>query len=413
MPLFVEELTKAVLETGETAIPASLHDSLMARLDRIPEVKEVAQIAACIGREFDYPLLAAVVDRTEPELRSALDQLVAAELIFRRGTPPEAATLQARSGAGRRLPIAAQVPAPAVARPDRRDLEQRFPDTMETEPELLARHFTAAGLTEAGAHYWERAGAKAIERSAFVEAINHYGKGLELLSTLSDGQERNQLELSLQMGLGDALSWTRGFAAAEVEAAYNRAHELSRQMGETPELFRILWGLWHFFVIRGDLAKAQELSQELAQLGQRLQDPSLAPHIHRTLGETALWRGEFAAAQRESSKCFVGAVPPPKRFQASRTRWSCAACGWRWPFGIWDTRIRLSRGWTLRSNERRIGPFGRSRGRAHLRCLGSPVAPRDRKRRRVRRDCPSVQRGAWPTFSRGAQRDPARLGPGR
>jgi predicted ATPase len=115
------------------------------------------------------------------------------------------------------------------------------------------------------------------------------------------------------MGLGDALSWTRGFAAAEVEAAYNRAHELSRQAGETPELFRILWGLWHFFIIRGDLGKAQELSRELAQLGQPLQDPSLAPHVHRTLGETALWRGEFAAAQRESLKCFVGAVPPPKQ----------------------------------------------------------------------------------------------------
>jgi predicted ATPase len=114
------------------------------------------------------------------------------------------------------------------------------------------------------------------------------------------------------MGLGDAFSWMRGFAAPEVEAAYSRAHELSRQMGETTELFRIVWGLWHFLVIRGDLAKAQELSREVAQLGQRLQDPSIAPHIHRTLSETALWRGEFATAQRESLKCLVGAVPPPR-----------------------------------------------------------------------------------------------------
>jgi predicted ATPase len=114
------------------------------------------------------------------------------------------------------------------------------------------------------------------------------------------------------MGLGDAFSWMRGFAAAEVETAYSRAHELSRQMGETPELFRIVWGLWHFFIIRGDLAKAQELGREVAQLGQRLQDPSLLPHVHRTLGETAFWRGEFAAAQRESLKCFVGAEPRPR-----------------------------------------------------------------------------------------------------
>ena len=313
VPLFVEELTKAVLETGETAIPASLHDSLMARLDRIPEVKEVAQIAASIGREFDYPLLAAVVDRTEPDLRSALDKLAAAELIFRRGTPPDARyvfkhTLVQDAAyqsllKGRRQQLHARIAE---------ILEQRFPDKAETEPELFARHYTAAGLTAAGVHYWERAGARATERSAFVEAINHYRKGLDLLSTLADAQERNQLELALQMGLGDAFSWMRGFAAPEVEAAYSRAHELSRQMGEAPELFRTLWGLWHFFIIRGDLAKAQELSREVAQLGERLQDPSLAPHVHRTLGETALWRGEFAAARRESLKCFVGAVPPPK-----------------------------------------------------------------------------------------------------
>jgi class 3 adenylate cyclase/predicted ATPase len=313
VPLFVEELTKAVLETGETAIPASLHDSLMARLDRIPEVKEFAQIAACIGREFDYPLLAAVVDRSDPDLRSALDKLAAAELIFRRGMPPDACYVFKHS-------LVQDAAYQSLLKSRRQQLhariaeilEQRFPDKAETEPELFARHFTAAGLTAAGVHYWERAGARATDRSAFVEAINHYHKGLRLLSALSDVQERSRLELTLRMGLGDAFSWMRGFAAPEVEAAFSRAHELSRQMGETPELFRIVWGLWHFFIIRGDLAKAQELSREVAQLGQRLQDPSFLPHIHRTLGETALWRGEFAAAQRESMKCFVGDVAPPK-----------------------------------------------------------------------------------------------------
>jgi tetratricopeptide (TPR) repeat protein len=313
VPLFVEELTKAVLETGETAIPASLHDSLMARLDRIPEVKEVAQIAAGIGREFDYPLLAAIVDWSEPDLLSALDKLAAAELIFRRGIPPDARYVFKHSLVqdaayqsllkSRRQQLHARIA---------KILEQQFPDKAETEPELFARHYTAAGLTQAGAHYWERAGARGTERSAFVEAINHYRKGLEMLSALPDGPERNQLELSLQMGLGDAFSWMRGFAAPEVEAAYSRAHGLSRQMGATSELFRIVWGLWHFFMIRGDLAKAQELSWEIAQLGEPLQDPSLAPHVHRTLSETALWRGEFAAAQRESLKCFVAVGPPPK-----------------------------------------------------------------------------------------------------
>jgi predicted ATPase len=116
------------------------------------------------------------------------------------------------------------------------------------------------------------------------------------------------------MGLGDALSWLRGFAADEVESAYNRAHELAGQMGETMEQFRVVWGLWHFFVIRDDLDKALEFSQEVAQLGERLEDPSLAAHVHRALGETLLWRGDFAAALRETRACTAGPdLPPPKQ----------------------------------------------------------------------------------------------------
>jgi class 3 adenylate cyclase/tetratricopeptide (TPR) repeat protein len=315
VPLFVEELTKAVLEAGETSIPASLHDSLMARLDRVPEVKEIAQVAACIGREFAYPLLDAVAAKPQVELRTGLDKLAAAEIVFRRGVPPDARYIFKHA-------LVQDAAYQSLLKSKRQQLHariaemltQRFPDTVEAEPEVLARHHTAAGHMEIGARYWERAGARAAERSAYVEAIHHYGNGLELLSNLTDGPERDRLELPLQMGLGDALSWIRGFAAAEVEAAYHRAHELSSQMGETPELFRILWGLWHFFVIRGDLGKAEELSREVAQLGRRLQDPSLVPHIHRTLGETALWRGEFGAAQRETSEYLARPdLPPPKQ----------------------------------------------------------------------------------------------------
>jgi tetratricopeptide (TPR) repeat protein len=330
VPLFVEELTKTVLESGliadagdhfelsgslpPLAIPATLQDSLMARLDRLAAAKQVAQIGAVIGREFGHELLAAVAALSEAELASALDQLVQAELIFRRGTPPEAMCTFKHA-------LVRDVAYQSLLRSRRQQLhariaeilEQRFPDTVATEPELLARHYTAAGLPKVGVRYWERAGARATERSAYIEAISHYGNGLELLRTLPEGRERDLLELSLQMGLGDALSWTRGFAAAEVEAAYNRAHELSREMGETSELFRILWGLWHFFVIRADFGRAQKLSDELSQLDQRLQDPSLAPHIHRTRGETFLWRGEFAAAERESSQCLAGPELPPAK----------------------------------------------------------------------------------------------------
>ena len=159
VPLFVEELTKAVLETGETSIPASLHDSLMARLDRIPEVKEIAQTAACIGREFDYALLAAVADRPEPGLHAALDRLTAAELIFRRGSPPEASytfkhALVQDAAYQSLLKSKRQQLHARIAQV----LEERLPDAGEAEPEVLAQHLTDAGLTERAIPYWRRAG---------------------------------------------------------------------------------------------------------------------------------------------------------------------------------------------------------------------------------------------------------------
>ena len=247
----------------------------------------MAQIAASIGREFDYPLLAAVVDRTEPDLRSALDKLAAAELIFRRGTLPDARYVfkhtLVQDAAYQSLLKGRRASSCTPGSP--RSWNSGSPAKRRLSRSCSPATIRRRGSLRAGVHYWERAGARATERSAFVEAINHYRKGLDL-STLADAQERNQLELALQIGLGDAFSWMRGFAAPEVEAAYSRAHEVSRQMGEAPELFRTLWGLWHFFIIRGDLAKAQELSREVAQLGERLQDPSLAPHVHHP-GETA------------------------------------------------------------------------------------------------------------------------------
>ena len=304
-------------------------------------------------------------------MQSSLDKLTAAELTFRRGTPPDARYIfkhaLVRDTAyqsllkGRRQQLHARIAE---------ILEQRFPDTIATEPELLARHYTAAGLTQAGAHYWERAGARATERSAFVEAINHYRKGLELLSALSDGPERNQLELSFQMGLGDALSWTQGFAAAEVEAAYSRAHELSRQMGETVELFRILWGLWHFFVIRADLAKAQEL----APRSRNSATGSRTHPLRRTsIGPSAKpFSGGASSLRRSASRRNVWSpgYRRPSRSQASRTRWSCAARGWRWPFGIWATRTRLSRPWTPCSDERRARRIRAISGRRSSSLLG-------------------------------------------
>ena len=247
VPLFVEELTKAVLEAGTTeagaAVPASLHASLMARLDRVPGVKEVAQVAACIGREFAYPLLAAVSPLPEPELRAALDRLAAAELVFARGEPPEASyTFKhalVRDAAHESLLKAQRQQLHArIARV----LEERFPETVEAEPELLARHCAEAGLAEQAVDYWQRAGQRALARSAMAEAVAQLTRGLEALAGLPDGPERQRRELGLQLALGQALIAAKGFAAPETGRAYARARELCRELGDVPELFPALYG---------------------------------------------------------------------------------------------------------------------------------------------------------------------------
>ena len=225
VPLFVEELTKAVLETGETTIPASLHDSLMARLDRIPEeIKEVAQIAACIGREFDYLLLTAVVDRAEPNLQSALDRLAATELVFRRGIPPEASysfkhalvqdTAYASLLRRRRHELHARIGEV---------LEQRFPNRVEAEPELLARHFTEAGRGREAVAYWHKAGERAAQRSANLEAVSHLRRGLEVVATVADETWRARTELELQLALGTPLIAIQGYTADDTVRAFARA----------------------------------------------------------------------------------------------------------------------------------------------------------------------------------------------
>jgi predicted ATPase/class 3 adenylate cyclase len=314
IPLYVEELTKTILESGllrevgkrytltgplpPLAIPATLHDSLMARLDRLAPVKETAQLGAVLGREFTYELLAAVSPLPDQALQEAVAQLVGAGLLFRRGQPPEAqyrfkhalvqeAAYQSllRSTRQRHHQRIAQV------------LEARFPGSCETQPELLAHHYTQAGVMAQAISYWRRAGQRAIERSAHAEAIAHLSKGLELLTSLPDTPERLQQELDIQTTLGPALMAAKGFAAPEVLHAYARARELCRQVGETPQLFPVLWGLRAFYAQRAELHIARELAEQLLHLAQRTQDPALLMEAHRALGVTLLWLGELVPAQ--------------------------------------------------------------------------------------------------------------------
>ncbi len=268
IPLFVEELVKMILESGlvreeadryvltgplpPLAIPSTLHDSLMARLDRLSAARDLAQLGAVLGREFAYELLQAVSPLDETTLQQGLAQLVDAELVYQRGLPPQSryifkhaliqeAAYQSllRSTRQRYHQRTAQV------------LEAQFPETVETQPELVAHHYTEAGLAEQAIPYWQRAGQRASERSAYVEAIGHLTKGLEVLQALPDTPERAQQELDLQIALGQAFIATKGQAAPEVGHVFNRARELCQQVGEPPQLFRVLNGAAYFSCCAG------------------------------------------------------------------------------------------------------------------------------------------------------------------
>jgi TOMM system kinase/cyclase fusion protein len=314
VPLFVEELTKMVLESGllqereeryeltgplpPLAIPTTLHDSLMARLDRLAAVKGLAQLGATLGREFFYELLQAVSPWDEDTLRHGLHQLVAAEFLYQRGLPPQATYTFKHA-------LIQDAAYQSLLRSTRQQyhqriaqvLAERFPETAETQPELLAHHCTEAGLMEQAIPYWQQAGQRAIERSAHVEAISHLSKGLKLLATLPDTPKRRQQELTLQTALGGSLMIIKGFSAPEVERVYTRARTLCRQVGEIPQLFPVLWGLWLFYEVRGELQTARELAEQLLSLAQRQQDPAPLLHAYRAMGQTVFWQGELARAR--------------------------------------------------------------------------------------------------------------------
>jgi predicted ATPase len=310
VPLFVEELTKMVLESGllqeredhyklmgplpSLAIPATLHDSLMARLDRLATVREVAQLGATLGRAFAYELLRAVSPQDEATLQHALARLVEAELLYQRGVPPQATYLFKHA-------LIQDAAYQSLLRSTRQRYHQRiaqvleaqFPGMAETQPELLAHHYTEAGLSAQALPYWQRAGQRASERSAHVEAIAHLTRGLEVLQTLPDTPERTQQELVLQTTLGPALLATKGYAAPEVGKVYARAQELCQQIGETPQIFATLYGLYYFHVIRAEFHRARELAGQLLRMAQHHQDQTFLLLAHLALAGALFHLGEL------------------------------------------------------------------------------------------------------------------------
>jgi TOMM system kinase/cyclase fusion protein len=314
VPLFVEELTKMVLEsdllqeregryelTGPLpplAIPTTLHDSLMARLDRLATVKGLVQLGATLGREFSYELLQAVSPWDESTLRRGLHQLVEAEFLYQQGLPPQATYIFKHA-------LIQDAAYQSLLRSTRQQYHQRiaqvleaqFPEIVTTEPELLAHHYAEAGLLAQALPYWQQAGQRASERSAHLEAIAHLTKGLEVLTTLPDTPERAWHELELQIALGPALMAIQGWGSPAVAQAYSRARALCRQVGDTPQLFPVLWGLWGWYQMRGALGMAQGVGEQLLALAQGTHDRALLLLAHNVLGDNAIWLGEFAAAR--------------------------------------------------------------------------------------------------------------------
>jgi predicted ATPase len=314
VPLYVEELTKMLLESdllkeeadhyalagtlSSVAIPATLQDSLMARLDRLPMVREVAQLGAVLGREFAYEMLRALAAVEESTLQERLDQLVGAELLYQRGRPPRAKyifkhALIQDAAYGSLLKRTRQQYHEQIARM----LEAEFPETVEAEPELVAHHYTEAGLNEQAVGYWYQAGKRAAQRSAHVEAINHLNRGLEVLMTLPDTLERARQELEIQVTLGPVLMAVKGQSSPDTEHAYARARKLCQQVGETPQLFPVLHGLWRFYMVRAELRTTRELAEQIFTLAQGKEDPALLLEANRMMGQTLYWLGEMAAAR--------------------------------------------------------------------------------------------------------------------
>ncbi len=313
VPLFVEEITKAILESGQLtaidgryeligsfstfAIPATLHDSLMARLDRLVTAKGLAQLTAVIGRQFSYELLQAVSQLDAVMLQHELGRLVEAEIVYQRGLPPQAtysfkhALIQDAASASL-LKSTRQHYHQRIAQV----LESQFPEMVEAQPELLAHHYTEASLIEKAVHYWYHAGQKAIERSAHTETMTHLRQGLALLQRLPETPERLQHEVDIHISLGTSLCAAKGYAAPEVRETYTRARHLCQPLEDPQRLFPILRGLWHYYFGRVEYQTALTLGEQLLTLAQQVQNAAMLVAAHRALGSTLFFMGEPATA---------------------------------------------------------------------------------------------------------------------
>jgi class 3 adenylate cyclase/predicted ATPase len=314
VPLFVEEFTKTVQEFvgldapggGESgtsallvrAIPATLQDLVMARLDRMESEREVAQLAAVLGREFGYDLLATVAGKDEPTLQAELAKLAQAEILYPKGRPPRCSYIFKHA-------LLEDALYNTLLKEKRQQFHRRiaetlnaqFPQTAESHPELVGHHFTEAGRSEEAIGYWLKAGQRSRERSAACEAIGHLTKGLSLLHTLPESSERDARELAFLTSLAPAYITERGYAAPDVGRILFRARELCQRSGDLQQLFGIMLGLWEWHLVRGDLRLCVDLASDGMALAERLNDPGILMEALFMPGATQFYRAQFAGAR--------------------------------------------------------------------------------------------------------------------
>ncbi len=364
VPLFIEELTSTMLESGllreitdryaldgplpPLAIPTTLRAALVARLDRLASVKgasikEIAQIGAALGREFSYRLIAAVAPTAGAPLETALAQLGAAELIFARGEPPGSTYIFKHA-------LVQEAAHASLLHSERQRLHgqitdalnEHFPEIIESHPELMAHHLAEAGLTERAIEYLQKAGERAIQRSANIEAIAHLKRALELLQLLPDHQGRTRKTLELVVLLGQAMIAGRGYAAAETKEVLRRAKALIDESTDLAQKFSILYGIWACHYVGGEVALQRDAAADFLREAERHGDTAALCLSHRALGATYVTMGEFAAGRQhlERARALYGAEEHARlRYQYGQDIGVTALCylSWAlWHLGYFD-----------------------------------------------------------------------------
>ena len=320
VPLFIEEFAKMLEETGflrgsdgemsltgsfpVDTIPASLQDLLLSRLDRMPGVKDVAQLGATLGREFSHELIRAASGLEEAALRRELDRLIEAEILFEKGRAPRSTYLFKHAliqDAAYQSMIKSK--RQQVHERIARVIESEFAETVRSQPELLAHHYSSAGRPAKAIGYWQEAGRRSQGRSSHAEAVGHFTRGLEQVLGLPESPDRDAIELGFQAGMSVSLIASRGYASPDLEAVHARARDLAERINDTATLFLIIWGMWALRLLRDEMDTAIDLAGQLLKLAESRQDKGQTLEAWFSVTITRFYRGEFLECLEACDHC--------------------------------------------------------------------------------------------------------------